>query len=281
MTDKYLILFRAPTERSAHEIGEVRERATRYWNYVPVTQLALTALFAEIVVLLVVAQLWALVTLLGAMTAAVLIAASIIVAGAPTVFISARMHRRIGSEGFNCPHCRKRIRVFEAWVCGQCGDESRPFWMGFVRTFFRPCRGCRNAPQYLKCPHCHVPIALVDDPDPNAMTVCARFTSDTKLLVYPVARTETQIASVPDGFEKKSEPPLVVAWRRARDDNLVIWWTRVGYAGFQVRGCRYPKVPTMPNEPDGQPVMAPSSAVTGRVDVGVSPGRHGNFGFWL
>jgi hypothetical protein len=188
------------------------------------------------------------------------------------------LSRFVRNEGFNCPYCRERIEVFGPWTCGQCHYTMR--LPRVFRTFFRSCPVCQNVPQYAKCPHCHVPVPLVDEPDQNRMPVCARHIDDTGLLVHP-PQTYPDAVSVPDGFERKSAPPLIVAWRRARDDNLVIWWTRIGYPGFAVRGCRYAKVPTRPDAADGQPIMAPSGTMTDRIDVGVSAGRHGNFGFWL
>jgi hypothetical protein len=182
------------------------------------------------------------------------------------------------NHSFTCPYCRKSLPIIHFWECGQCHQEMRLSCI--MWTVFRSCVACHNAPQYLKCPHCDVPIPLVEAPDPDMMVNCARHIFDSALLAYP-AEPDAAAPSIPDGFERKSVPPLVVAWRRAREDTLEIWWTHVGYPGFRVRGCRYAKVPTRPDEPDGQPVMAPSDALADRIDVGVSAGRHGNFGFWL
>jgi hypothetical protein len=183
------------------------------------------------------------------------------------------------NQSFSCPYCRKSIPVIHQWECGHCHHEMR--LSAFLWTVFRLCFRCRNSAEYLKCPHCDVPIALVKDADPGVIPVCARYVADTELLVYPSMESELSAPPIPEGFEQKSGPPLVVAWRRAGDDNVIIWWTRVGHTGFQVRGCRYPRVPTAPNELDGHAIMAPSGALTDKVDVGVSVGRHGNFGFWL
>ena len=187
--------------------------------------------------------------------------------------------RLLQNAGFTCPYCRKHILALSSWTCGHCHHTMR--LSRWIWTFFRSCNACGNVPQYVKCPHCDVPVALVDNPDPSFMTVCARYAEDTSLLAYPPEEADRMAVSVLDGLEKKSGPPLVVAWRRAREDTLAISWIRVGHAGFRVRGCRYPKIPTSADEPGGQPVMAPASTVTDRLDVGVSPGRHGNFGFWL
>jgi hypothetical protein len=55
-----------------------------------------------------------------------------------------------------CPKCGCKTGIYASWVCGSC--HTTHTHARFSRSFFEPCKNCKNSPHSLICPRCRDPI---------------------------------------------------------------------------------------------------------------------------
>jgi hypothetical protein len=266
-------------------IERYREQLGRHWYITHLTAGATAiaggvALFWIIVVFIGFAHGALLSSIFGQSVTAygVLVCGGVLItfAAAPPVLAGLDV-RLLQGIGFSCPSCHTFIQLFGPWRCGRC--LRKPSW--WQMSFLWRCSSCGHESAWFKCPKCNRTIQLVARADPNSRAVCARYVGDSQLPIWSEQPFSGDIPKVPEGFKRVSEPPLVLAWQRSAADNLIIWWCRVGYGSFVLKGFRYTNTPTSTTEQADRPVMSATGIATGQIDVEVKPGQDGNFGFWL
>jgi hypothetical protein len=99
-------------------------------------------------------------------------------------------------EGFQCPHCLKKIEAKTPWLCGVCGKANHD---GLRFPFIHKCGNCNVEPKGYRCHHCSNLIFLSKDEQKTNYARCLNSPIEeapTKAVETDADRRKTQKESV-------------------------------------------------------------------------------------